>query len=81
MGLTDVKTIIKDFSRFEQIELAMYILQNIQTSELHNIDEKNDDLWFTKEVEQEVMRRKEAAIKYPEQSLSYEEVMKTIRQL
>lgn len=73
MSLIDIKTAIKGFSKNDQIELAMYILKNIQTN-----DEQKEE-WFTKVVRTEVIRRKEAAIQNPEQSLSYEEVMKTIR--
>lgn len=73
MALTELKNIVRSFSREEQLELAIYLLTSVQKT-----DEERE-FWFTETVENELLRRKEASIKNPESSLSYNDVMNTIR--
>ena len=73
MALAELKNIVRNFSREEQLELAIYLLTAVQKT-----DEERE-FWFTETVENELLRRKEASIKNPELSLSYDDVMTTIR--
>jgi len=57
MSILTIKDLVFDLSRKEQLQLAMHILQNIADEEL----EENE--WLTDEIEAELLRRKEAALK------------------
>ena len=68
MAITEVKNLINRFSISEQLQLAMYILENVSK-------EREQEEWLTPVVEKELNRRAKEALSNKNTLLSHEEVM------
>lgn len=73
MSVTAIKDLVSGLTRKDQIQLAMHILQNIVD------EESGDNGWLSKEVETELLRRKDAVLNGETAWLSHDEVMQSIQ--